>query len=77
MGMMPHSRIAEVVTIEINGLPMLKNVFYVNLKANLISVGQLCDNELMVMFTKGACKVMKSDSSCVLRGSKSSDTLLA
>lgn len=27
------------------------------MKVNLISVGQLCDNELMVMFTKDNCKV--------------------
>lgn len=48
-----------VGTIEINGSPILKiGLYVVNLKSNLVSVGQLCDDNLIVMYMKGACKLM-------------------
>lgn len=69
-----QSRIEGMGTIEINGFPMLKIVlFIIDLKANLISIGQFPDEELMVMYTKSKCKVTKNDGSCVLRGNRSSD----
>ena len=50
----------------IDGLPRLKNVFHVKrLKANLISISQLCDQNLFVKFTKNTCKVFNSFEECV------------
>ncbi|KAG9453128.1 hypothetical protein H6P81_006032 [Aristolochia fimbriata] len=41
------------------GLPKLKNVLLVDgLKANLISISQLCDQNLYVKFTKDGCQLM-------------------
>ncbi|KAG9460048.1 hypothetical protein H6P81_004556 [Aristolochia fimbriata] len=43
--------------LNVKGLPKLKNVLLVNgLKANLISISQLCDQNLYVNFTKTSCK---------------------
>lgn len=60
--------------IMVDGLPVLNNVLFVaDLKANVIFVGQLCDNDLMVMYTKSTCKVLKNYGNCILRGVRSSD----
>ncbi|KAG9459176.1 hypothetical protein H6P81_003684 [Aristolochia fimbriata] len=43
--------------LNVKGLPKLKNVLLVNgLKVNLISISQLCDQNLYVNFTKIGCK---------------------
>ena len=57
-----------------NGLIKLKNVLYVEgLKANLLSISQLCDQKLNVKFTKDSCKVLNRSGEVVLEGSRSSD----
>ena len=44
-------------TLLANGLPKLKSVLHVEgLKANLLSISQLCDQKLNVEFTKENCK---------------------
>ncbi|KAG9449455.1 hypothetical protein H6P81_009420 [Aristolochia fimbriata] len=46
-----------ICELNVKGLPNLKNVLLVNgLKANLISISQLCDQNLYVNFTKTGCK---------------------
>ena len=46
-------------TLLANGLPKLKSVLHVEgLKANLLSISQLCDQKLNVKFTKDNCKVL-------------------
>ena len=43
-------------TLNVEGLPNLTKVFLVEgLKANLVSISQLCDEGLMVRFTKDEC----------------------
>ncbi|XP_019087561.1 PREDICTED: uncharacterized protein LOC109127386 [Camelina sativa] len=52
--------------------PNLKDVFLVDgLKANLISVSQLCDEGLDVTFTKKDCKAVDQQGSVKLRGRRS------
>lgn len=61
-----QSKIEGVGTIVIDGLPLLNYMLFVaDLKENLIKVGQLCDDDLMVMFKKHSCKVLKHDGNCV------------
>jgi hypothetical protein len=56
------------------GLPRLNDVFIVEgLTANLISISQLCDQGLKVMFTKTACLVTDEENNVLMRGDKSSD----
>lgn len=53
-------------------LPQLMNVYLVQgLKANLISVSQLCDEDLVVTFTKVDCKVFNEEGDTVLNGRRS------
>ncbi|KAG9444872.1 hypothetical protein H6P81_016212 [Aristolochia fimbriata] len=48
--------------LNVQGLPKLKNLLLVDgLKANLISISQLCDQNLYVNFTKDGCKVMDEE----------------
>ncbi|XP_039141254.1 uncharacterized protein LOC120278571 [Dioscorea cayenensis subsp. rotundata] len=50
----------------------LKNILHVEgLKANLLSISQLCDQNLVVKFTKERCVVYDEPGQCVLTGSKS------
>ena len=61
-------------TLDVDGLLRLKNVFYVEgLKANLIGISQLCDQKLIVKFTKNTCKVLNKSGEVLLEGSRSSD----
>lgn len=60
--------------LDVPGLPLLHKVLLVdNLKANLISISQLCDDDLLVQFTKDQCRVLDSSNKCVMEGSRSSD----
>ena len=53
-------------------LPKLLNVYLVQgLKANLISVSQLCDEGLEVIFTKIDCRAINDVGDIVLRGKRS------
>ena len=55
-------------------MPKLDNVLLVNeLKLNLISISQLCDDNLLVQFTKESCLVSNNSTSCVMEGKRSSD----
>ena len=45
--------------ISLPGLPNITNVLYVKgLKVNLLSISQICDQDFMVLFSKGKCLVM-------------------
>ncbi|XP_012852378.1 PREDICTED: uncharacterized protein LOC105971989 [Erythranthe guttata] len=55
-------------------LPKLKNVLFVEgLTSNLISISQLCDQDLEVRFNKFTCRVLDKDENCVIQGTRSSD----
>ena len=52
----------------------MKNVLHVErLKANLMSISQLCDQKLNVKFTKNSCKMLNKSGEVVLKGFRSSD----
>ena len=55
-------------------MPKLENVLLVNgLKVNIISISQVCDQNLFVQFTKDNCSVTNNSNACVMEGKRSSD----
>ena len=61
-------------TVEVEGMPPFKNVlFVVGLKANLLSISQICDSRFKVHFGKNSCSVFDSDGECVVQGTCTSD----
>ncbi|KAG7544170.1 Zinc finger CCHC-type [Arabidopsis thaliana x Arabidopsis arenosa] len=62
-------RIRGKGNIEYDDQPSLINVYYVEgLKANLISISQLCDDSLKVIFTRIDCKAVDENGNIVLCG---------
>ena len=60
-------------TIVITRFLTLKNVLLVDgLKANLISISQLCDDNLNVSFTRNECLVQDRERKCILCGKRTS-----
>ena len=52
------SQIKRKGIISLPGLPDIANVLYVKgLKVNLLSISQICDQDFMVLFSKGKCLV--------------------
>ncbi|XP_058217431.1 uncharacterized protein LOC131328508 [Rhododendron vialii] len=61
-------------TINAPGIPPLDNVLYVEgLKANLLSIGQFCDNMHEVNFSKNNCSIVDALGLCVVKSVRSSD----
>ncbi|KAG9444874.1 hypothetical protein H6P81_016214 [Aristolochia fimbriata] len=61
-------------TLNVDGLPRLQNVLLVQgLKANLISISQLCDENLQVHFTSEKCLVADHESNLVMEGVRTGD----
>ncbi|KAA0038999.1 envelope-like protein [Cucumis melo var. makuwa] len=55
-------------------LPCLNDVKYVDdLKANLISVSQLCDQGYSINFSKDSCVVINKDNQILVKGSRQAD----
>ena len=51
--------IRGIGTVNILGLPVFEDVWYVDgLKANLLSISQICDNGLNFLFTKYECEIL-------------------
>lgn len=68
------SYIMEKGTIEIAGLPTLKNVWYVEgLKANILSINQICDQNLSVKFSKKKYEIYLANGDCILEGIRTED----
>nr|GMC63005.1 uncharacterized protein LOC109187072 [Ipomoea batatas] len=60
-------------TLNVHALPRLPKVFLIQgLKANLISISQLCEDELKVEFSKEDCKVYNQGHEYVMIGKRSS-----
>ena len=60
--------------IDIPGLPVLREVLFVDgLKANLLSISQMCDNGAEVRFSKEKCIVSDNDGNCMMQGMRTSD----
>ncbi|RVX07779.1 Retrovirus-related Pol polyprotein from transposon RE1 [Vitis vinifera] len=60
------------------GIPNLEEVLYVEgLKANLISISQICDKKFNVQFSQNLCKVFDLKGNCVMIGLRTSDNCYA
>ena len=56
------------------GFPKLRDVLLIDgLKANLISINQLCNQDLFVKFPKDKCIVVDQDYHHIMKGNRSSD----
>ena len=54
-----HAQVLGKGTVEIAGLPLLKDVLYIKgLKANLLSITQICDEDFLVQFSKKGCIII-------------------
>ena len=63
------SMIRGIGTVDIPGLPVFEDVWYVDgLKANLLSISQICDNGLNVLFTKYECEILDGGGDCMCVG---------
>ncbi|KAG9457685.1 hypothetical protein H6P81_002193 [Aristolochia fimbriata] len=62
-------------SLRVDGLPKLENVLLVNgLKANLLSISQLCDQSFHIKFTKEGCIVENERRQSVLQGTRTGDS---
>ena len=53
---------------------MFEDVWYVDgLKANLLSINQICDNGLHVLFTKYECEILDDGGDCICVGIRTAD----
>ena len=63
------SMIRGIGTADIPGLSVFEDVWYVDgLKANLLSISQICDNGLNVLFTKYECEILDGGGDCMCVG---------
>ena len=59
-------------TMNVEGFLKLDNVLHVvDLKANLLSISQICDENLFVNFDRNKCHVLDVDGNCILKGHQS------
>ena len=67
-------KIIGIGTLNVPGFPNLTKVLHVKgLLANLISISQLCDDDLHVKFDKSSCYVLNNDDNCLMVGNRSVD----
>lgn len=60
--------------ISLPGLPDIANVLYVEgLRVNLLSISQICDQDFMVLFSKGKCLVMDESGKKLISGVRTLD----
>ena len=65
-------------TIEILGLLLLTDVLYIKgLKANLLSIIQICDEKFLVQFSKKGCVILNEDGVQVLKWLRTTDNCYA
>ena len=63
------SVIRGIGTVDILGLPVFEDVWYVDgLKANLLSISKICDNALNILFTKYECEILDGGGDCMCVG---------
>ena len=64
-----HSQVLGKGTIKIPGLPLLTDVLYIKrLKANLLNITQIYDEDFLVQFSKKVCLTLNKDVVQVLKG---------
>ena len=63
------SAIHGIGTVDIPRLPVFEDVWYVDgLKTNLLSINQICDNGLNVLFTEYECEILDDEGDCICVG---------
>ena len=68
------SMIRGIRTMDIPRLSIFEDVWYVNgLKANLLSISQICNNGLNVLFTKYECEIIDGGGDCMCTGVRTAD----
>ena len=66
--------IRGIGTVNILGLPVFEDVWYVDgLKENLLSISQICDNGLNILFTKYECEILDGGGDWMCVGVKTVD----
>ena len=69
-----HAQVLDKGTVEISRLPLLKDVLYIKgLKANLLSITQICDEDFLVQFSKKGCIIIDKEGIQVLEGNRTID----
>ena len=69
-----HSQVLGKGTIDIPGLPLLTDVLYIKgLKANLLSITQICDKDFLVQVSKKGCLILSEEGVQVLKGLRTTD----
>ncbi|VFQ97512.1 unnamed protein product [Cuscuta campestris] len=62
-----HGQIIGIGTLHVSGLPPIKNVWLVQgLEVNLLSISQICDQGLEVVFTQQKCRIKDRNKFVVL-----------
>ncbi|CAM8904112.1 unnamed protein product [Rhodiola kirilowii] len=69
-----RARVLAKGTLNVAGMPHLDDVYWVDgLKANLLSISQLCDGRNQVQFTRNSCQVYDKHGVCVMEGDRASN----
>jgi hypothetical protein len=69
-----QSKVIEKGTIEFPGFPTSQEALYVErLKANLLSISQFCDNDLVVQFSQKECNIFDCNGKWLLGGERTID----
>ena len=69
-----HAQVLSKGTVEIPGLPLLKDVLYIKgLKANLFSITQIYDEDFLVQFLKKGCVIIDEEVIQVLEGNRTTN----
>ena len=68
------SVIRGIGTVDILGLLVFEDVWYVDrLKANLLSISQICDNGLNVQYTNYECEILDGGGDCMCISVRTAD----
>jgi hypothetical protein len=69
-----QSKVIGKGIIDIPGLRASQEALYVEgLKANLLSISEFCDNDLVVQFSKKECNIFDSSDKWLMRGDRTAD----
>lgn len=73
-GDVSKSKVFGKGVVEIPGVPTLEEVLYVDgLKANLLSISQFCDDDLVVQFSKKECNIFENSDTWIIGGERTAD----
>jgi predicted mannosyl-3-phosphoglycerate phosphatase (HAD superfamily) len=69
-----HAKVIGNGHIDIPGIEVSQKALYVEgLKANLLSISQLCDDDMVVQFSKNECNIFDSNGKWLMGGERTSD----